>query len=43
MNTNKKITIAEFDEKRFQPKLVKPNDNKKAVLTHYFITLIMGV
>ncbi|MCX6721670.1 MAG: hypothetical protein NTY04_00540 [Candidatus Staskawiczbacteria bacterium] len=35
MKTKEKISIGEFDGKRFQIRLVEPKDEKKAVLTHY--------
>jgi DNA (cytosine-5)-methyltransferase 1 len=35
MKTKEKISINEFDGKRFQVRLVQPKDDKKAVLTHY--------
>ena len=35
MKTKEKISINEFDGKRFQIRLVEPNDENKAVLTHY--------
>jgi|GEM_PF-6203053 len=37
MKIVEKISIDEFDGKRFQIRLVEPNDNKKAVLTHYLL------
>lgn len=38
-----KISIDEFDGKRFQVRLVEPCDNKKAVLTHYLHNIHNGV
>lgn len=35
MKLKEKISIDEFDGKRYQIRLVEPNDNGKAVLTHY--------
>jgi DNA (cytosine-5)-methyltransferase 1 len=43
MKTNEKISIDEFDGKRFQIRLVEPLDNKKAVLTHYLHNFHNGV
>lgn len=38
-----KISIDEFDGKRFQVRLIEPSDNKKAVLTHYLHNIHNGV
>jgi DNA (cytosine-5)-methyltransferase 1 len=38
-----KISIDEFDGKRFQIRLVEPKENKKAVLTHYLHNIHNGV
>lgn len=38
-----KISIDEFDGKRFQVKLIEPSNNKKAVLTHYLHNIHNGV
>jgi len=38
-----KISIDEFDGKRFQVRLIEPRDNKKAVLTHYLHNIHNGV
>ena len=43
MKTKEKISIDEFDGKRFQIRLVEPIDNKKAVLTHYLHNIHNGV
>ncbi len=43
MILKEKISIDEFDGKRFQIKLVEPTDNKKAVLTHYLHNIHNGV
>lgn len=43
MNTKEKISIDEFDGKRFQVRLVEPVDNKKAILTHYLHNIDNGV
>ncbi len=43
METKEKISIDEFDGKRFQVRLVEPLDEKKAVLTHYLHNIKNGV
>jgi DNA (cytosine-5)-methyltransferase 1 len=43
MKKKEKISIEEFDGKRFQVRLVEPKDNKKAVLTHYLHNIQNGV
>lgn len=43
MMLKEKISIDEFDGKRFQVRLVEPSDNKKAVLTHYLHNIHNGV
>jgi DNA (cytosine-5)-methyltransferase 1 len=43
MKTEGKISIEEFDGKRFQIRLVEPKDEKKAVLTHYLHNIHNGV
>jgi DNA (cytosine-5)-methyltransferase 1 len=43
MKAKEKISIDEFDGKRFQIRLVEPKDNKKAVLTHYLHNIHNGV
>ena len=43
MKTKEKISIYEFDGKRFQIRLVEPKENKKAVLTHYLHNIHNGV
>lgn len=43
MKIKEKISIDEFDGKRFQIRLVEPKDNKKAVLTHYLHNIHNGV
>jgi hypothetical protein len=40
MKLKEKISIDEFDGKRYQIRLVEPNDNGKAVLTHYLQNII---
>ena len=43
MKTKVKISIDEFDGKRFKIKLIEPKDNKKAILTHYLHNIHNGV
>ena len=43
MKFKKKISIDEFDGKRYQIRLVEPNENGKAVLTHYLHNIHNGV
>lgn len=43
MKLKEKISITEFDGKRFQIKLAEPKENKKAVLTHYLHNIHNGV
>ncbi|MBK9354941.1 MAG: DNA cytosine methyltransferase [Bacteroidetes bacterium] len=43
MKTNEKISIDEFDSKRFQIRLVEPKTDKKALLTHYLHNIHNGV
>lgn len=43
MNITEQISIDEFEGKRFQIRLVEPNDNEKAVLTHYLHNIHNGV
>jgi DNA (cytosine-5)-methyltransferase 1 len=43
MKTEGKISIEEFDGKRFQIRLVEPKDEKKAVLTHYLHNIHNGL
>lgn len=43
MKFNEKISIDEFDGKRFQIRIVEPDNNKKAVLTHYLHNINNGV
>jgi DNA (cytosine-5)-methyltransferase 1 len=43
MKLEEKISINEFDGKRYQITLVEPNDNEKAVLTHYLHNIHNGV
>jgi DNA (cytosine-5)-methyltransferase 1 len=43
MTIKERISIDEFDGKRFQIRLVEPNDDKKAVLTHYLHNIDNGV
>lgn len=43
MKLKEKISIDEFDGKRYQIRLVEPNDNGKAVLTHYLHNIHNGV
>ncbi len=42
MKLKEKISIDEFDGKRFQIRLVEPKENKKAVLTHYLHNIHNG-
>lgn len=43
MKLKEKISINEFDGKRYQVRLVEPNENEKAVLTHYLHNIHNGV
>ena len=43
MKFKEKISIDEFDGKRYQIRLVEPKDNGKAVLTHYLHNIHNGV
>ena len=43
MKLKEKISIDEFDGKRYQIRLVEPDDNGKAVLTHYLHNIHNGV
>jgi DNA (cytosine-5)-methyltransferase 1 len=43
MELKEKISIDEFDGKRFQIRLVEPTENEKAVLTHYLHNIHNGV
>jgi DNA (cytosine-5)-methyltransferase 1 len=43
MKLKEKISIDEFDGKRYQIRLVETNDNGKAVLTHYLHNIHNGV
>lgn len=43
MKLKEKISIDEFDSKRFQIRLLEPKENKKAVLTHYLHNIHNGV
>ncbi len=43
MKLKEKISIDEFDSKRYQVRLVEPNENGKAVLTHYLHNIHNGV
>jgi DNA (cytosine-5)-methyltransferase 1 len=43
MNIKEQISIEEFEGKRFQIRLVEPNNDKKAVLTHYLHNIHNGV
>lgn len=43
MKIKEKISIDEFDGKRFQIRLIEPKNNKKAVLTHYLHNIHNGV
>jgi hypothetical protein len=36
MKTKEKISIEEFDGKRFQIQLIESKEDNQAVLTHYF-------
>ncbi|HEX7413722.1 MAG TPA: DNA cytosine methyltransferase, partial [Bacteroidia bacterium] len=43
MKLKEKISIEEIDGKRFKIRLIEPDDNKKAVLTHYLHNYHNGV
>lgn len=43
MKLKEKISIDEFDGKRYQTRLVEPNNNEKVVLTHYLHNIHNGV
>ena len=43
MNMKEKISIDEFDGKKFKIRFVEEDDNKKAVLTHYLHNYHNGV
>ncbi|MHB8261648.1 MAG: DNA cytosine methyltransferase [Bacteroidia bacterium] len=43
MKLKEKISIEEIDGKRFKIRLIEPDDNKKAVLTHYLHNIHNGV
>jgi DNA (cytosine-5)-methyltransferase 1 len=43
MKLKEKISIEEIDGKRFKIRIVEPNENKKAVLTHYLHNIHNGV
>jgi len=43
MKIQEKISIDEFDGKRFQIRLVKPTNQRKAVITHYLHNIDNGV
>lgn len=43
MKLKEKISIDEFDGRRFQIRIVEPDNNKKAVLTHYLHNIHNGV
>ena len=43
IKNKEKISIDEFDGKRYQVRLVEPNENGKAVLTHYLHNIHNGV
>jgi DNA (cytosine-5)-methyltransferase 1 len=43
MKNRERISIDEFDGKRFQIRLVEPKADKKAVLTHYLHNIHNGV
>ena len=43
ISLKKKISIDEFDGKRYQIRIVEPNNNGKAVLTHYLHNIYNGV
>lgn len=43
MTIKEQISIDEFDDKLLQIRLVEPNDNDKAVLTHYLHNIHNGV
>lgn len=43
MHFNEKISIEEFDDKRYQIRLIEPFEEEKAVLTHYLHNIRNGV
>ena len=43
MLIKEKISIEEFDDKRYQIRLVEPLEEEKAVLTHYLHNIHNGV
>lgn len=43
MSTNEKLTIDKFDNKRFQTRLIEPNNDEKAIVTHYLHNIDNGV
>jgi len=43
MKIKEKISIEEFDGKKFKIRFVEEDDNKKAVLTHYLHNYRNGV
>lgn len=43
MYLKEKISIDEFDGKRFQLRLIEPTDYKKAIVTHYLHNIHNGV
>ena len=43
MNLKEKISIDEFDGKRFQIRIIEPTHYKKAIITHYLHNIDNGV
>ncbi|PJC09396.1 MAG: hypothetical protein CO067_09630 [Flavobacteriaceae bacterium CG_4_9_14_0_8_um_filter_31_91] len=43
MLMNEKISIEEFDNKKYQIRLIEPLEDEKAVLTHYLHNIHNGV
>src|SRR6476620_5385336 len=43
MKMKEKISIDEFDNKKFNARFVDANDNRKAVITHYLHNIDNGV
>src|SRR6218665_537346 len=43
MKLKEKVSLDEFDGKRFQNRLADPKENKKAVLTHYLHNIYNGI
>jgi DNA (cytosine-5)-methyltransferase 1 len=43
MKIKEKISIDEFDGKKFKVRIVEPEDNCKAIITHYLHNIQNGV